>query len=101
MDDQGKDWNTNPNYERYAAHLDGLELTEEQARELLEVLWSIMSTFADYGFGIEPTQLICGWIEASRAESAAHAEPVIDLKGRKTSQNFNAVAPNGAREEER
>lgn len=101
MDGQGDDWGTRPDYERYAVHMEALELTDEQTRELLDVVWSIMSAFADYGFGIEPTQLICGWLRQSRAESADARPPVIDSKGRKTIQNFNAVAPIGAKGEEK
>lgn len=34
---------------KYAAHLDGLDLTEAQERAFLETLWSIMLGFVDLG----------------------------------------------------
>lgn len=75
----------------FAPYLDGLDLTEAQQQELLQTLWAIMCAFADYGFGIEPTQLICGWIEESRTQSAFAAPDKVEL-GNRPSSNFNAAS---------
>ena len=32
------------------------DLTDEQKRELLEIIWNIVVTFVDLGFGVEATQ---------------------------------------------
>lgn len=42
--------------EELRAHIADLELTEEQATELLATIWSIMVSFVDLGFGIHPVQ---------------------------------------------
>ncbi|MCW2308829.1 hypothetical protein [Rhodobium gokarnense] len=36
------------------------DLTEDQKREFLETLWSIIVGFVDLGFGIDPVGLACG-----------------------------------------
>lgn len=38
---------------RYRADLTELRLSEEQERELLETLWSIMSSFVEMGFSVD------------------------------------------------
>lgn len=47
-------------YEEYAPYLEDSDLTEEQKREFLETLWSIMVSFVDLGFGIHPVQQASG-----------------------------------------
>ena len=85
----------------FAPYLDGFDLTEAQQQELLQALWSIMSAFADFGFGIEPTQMICGWIEQSRAQAAIAAPDAVELDDSPTT-NFNAATRSaGARKETR
>ncbi|OLF71424.1 hypothetical protein AWH62_12825 [Maricaulis sp. W15] len=76
----------------FAPYLDGLDLTEDQQTELLQTLWAIMCAFADFGFGIEPTQLICGWIEETRAQGAIPASNAVNCKDKPTTRNFNAAA---------
>jgi len=41
----------------YREDLRGLSLSKEQEDELLEVLWNIMSTFVDIGWGLDSVQL--------------------------------------------
>lgn len=43
---------------RYREHIGGLDLTEEQERELLTALWNILVTFVDLGFGVESVQRV-------------------------------------------
>lgn len=44
------DWDT------YGKMLEDSDLTEEQKREFIETLWSIVVNFVDLGFGIHPLQ---------------------------------------------
>ena len=39
--------------ERYRIHLKGLHLTEEQATEVLQTVWSILEAFVDEAFGVD------------------------------------------------
>ncbi|WP_370335306.1 hypothetical protein [Parvularcula marina] len=47
-------------FERYAEHLADLDLTDDQAREMLAIMWDIMVQFVDLGFGVHPVQQSCG-----------------------------------------
>jgi hypothetical protein len=42
--------------EKYRAFLEDTELSHEQQTEYLKVLWSIMITFVDLGFGVDSVQ---------------------------------------------
>lgn len=44
------------NPKEYAHYVRDYDLSEEQQRELLEAIWSIMVGFVDLGFGIHPIQ---------------------------------------------
>lgn len=47
-------------WELYGAYLEESDLDEDQKREFIEALWSIVVSFVDLGFGIDPTQQVCG-----------------------------------------
>jgi hypothetical protein len=94
MDGQGEflnDTNGLPDLSKYETYLEGLNVTPEQKRELLAVLWKIMTAFADAGFGLEPSQLICGWIEESHARGADATADVVQSSHKPTSKSFNAA----------
>jgi len=40
--------------------LDNSDMPLEQQKELIETLWSIVVTFVDLGFDLNPIQQICG-----------------------------------------
>ena len=44
----------------YAAFLDESDLDDDQKREFIETLWSIVVSFVDLGFCIDSTQQACG-----------------------------------------
>lgn len=43
--------------DEYREDLDAFDLTEAQQNELLEVLWNIMRTFVELGFGLDSVQM--------------------------------------------
>ncbi len=43
-------------WDYYLAFLEGSDVSEEQKRELIETLWSIVVSFVDLGFGVHPLQ---------------------------------------------
>ena len=51
--------------------LDDQELTEDEQREFLETLWSIMVHFVDLGFEMNPLQLLCERIDKNAEGEAA------------------------------
>ncbi len=44
------------NVDDYRQYVEALNLSEEQEQELLQTLWTIIVSFVDLGFGIEPVQ---------------------------------------------
>jgi hypothetical protein len=50
------------NPDDYRDELKDLDLTDEQAQELLSVLWNIMAAMVDMGWGLDATQLVLGQI---------------------------------------
>ena len=57
--------------DKYRPFLDEFELTEAQQRELLETLWTMMKTFVELGFGVDPVQQVLSAAILSAAESTA------------------------------
>lgn len=62
-------------HELYQHYLDGSDLSEDQKREFIEALWSIVVTFVDLGFGIEPVQRA---IKLSEKELPNTALPFVE-----------------------
>ena len=60
--------------EKYRTYLEDTELSEEQQVEYLKVLWSIMITFVDLGFGVDSVQQVLG-------DSSAHTTTNGTVRG--------------------
>lgn len=76
-------------WDAYLPFLENEDISEEQKRELIEALWSIMVSFVDLGFGIHPIQQVCGQ-DISLAELPA--ADVLNLDNI-TSEFEQAAAP--------
>lgn len=76
--------------DEFISHIADLELTEEQATELLGAIWSIMVAFVDLGFGIHPVQQAQsarnGDVGKNLAALDHESALVVSCRG-----NFNAV----------
>lgn len=46
-------------WDLYGQYLEDSDMSDDQKREFLETLWSIMVSFVDLGFGLHPTQQAC------------------------------------------
>ncbi|BBK42780.1 hypothetical protein STVA_28000 [Allostella vacuolata] len=55
--------------ERYRGDLAGFDLNEDQQRELLETLWSIMRSFVELGFTVD----VCGQVFGDEAGGGGDA----------------------------
>jgi hypothetical protein len=42
--------------DKYRVYLEDTELSDDQQREYLKMLWSIMATFVELGFGLDSVQ---------------------------------------------
>tara|TARA_R110000850_G_scaffold82085_2_gene176313 strand:+ start:152 stop:523 length:372 start_codon:yes stop_codon:yes gene_type:complete len=47
-------------WDAYLPFFEDAEISEDEKRELIEALWSIVLSFVDLGFGIHPVQQACG-----------------------------------------
>lgn len=63
-------------YERYAACLDDSDLDDDQKREFIDTLWSIITAFVDLGFGVHPVQHVDG--DSAEAELSSAMAAVIN-----------------------
>lgn len=65
---------------RYEAMLDDPGLSEEQRREFLETLWSIIVSFVDLGYGIHPLQQSAsGGVDGIDAKLALESSNLVSL----------------------
>lgn len=83
-------------WDLYQDFLEDTDLTDDQKREFIETLWSIMVSFVDLGFGIHPLQQACGQMDemctadsSSVIESEDHnketvLEPAVHNRGERT-----------------
>ncbi len=44
--------------DKYRQHLEDMDFSKEQENELLQILWNIMSTMVDIGFGEHSVQMV-------------------------------------------
>ena len=61
----------------YRHHLDEFDLTQEQQNELLQTLWSIMSTMVDIGWGVDTVQIL---LPDLFAEVAPDSEKLLESR---------------------
>lgn len=45
-----------PDYEDYWTDLDGYDLSDDEKRQLIHTLWTMMESFVDSAFGVHPVQ---------------------------------------------
>jgi hypothetical protein len=84
--------------EEYRECLKDFDLTEAQQNELLEVLWNIMRTFVEIGFGLDSVQMFSTTETDCPADKAGPDSG--NVPGRKnTPQRFNRAAEKNGNKE--
>lgn len=58
-----------PDYEDYWTDLDGYDLSDDEKRQLIHTLWTMMESFVDSAFGVHPVQ------QAIKARPARDSNP--------------------------
>lgn len=46
--------------ERYQKFLDGSDMSQAEKEEFLQMLWQIIVSFVELGYGVHPLQEVCG-----------------------------------------
>ena len=83
-------------WDAYLPFFEDEDISEDQKREMIEALWSIMVSFVDLGFGIHPIQQACGK-DISLAEMPA--VDVVNLPDTTTVFEQAAAAKAGEQQE--
>lgn len=79
-------------YELFAHFLDDADLTEDQKREFLEALWSIIIEFVALGFDVHPAQqaqLACGKLSQSRTNPPITGPDAVECEGPFLANDFS------------
>lgn len=63
-------------FEAYAPYLESADISEAEKRQLIEALWSIVTSFVQLGFGLSPVQQIL----ESRADNQAACGQVSKIQ---------------------
>ena len=79
-------------WERYGRYLEDSDLSEEDKRAFIEALWSIIVSFVDMGFGINPVQEICGEVEPLKALDPDSASDVVQSEHSNSKTAFKKSA---------
>ncbi|MBL27118.1 MAG: hypothetical protein CMM50_06150 [Rhodospirillaceae bacterium] len=78
--------------DEYRPYLAGLDLTDEQANELLATLWDIMKAFVELGFGLDS---IHRFLPELNAVSEEMGDSEVQSESHSFSQTFEASAGDG------
>ena len=79
-------------WDLYEAMLEEYECSDDQKRELIETLWSIVLTFVDFGFGIGSPALPCGQL----VDEARLDEGDVLSSLTKSPEHLNQAHPHGS-----
>lgn len=64
--------------ELYQRYLDTTDMTDDQTREFVEALWTIIVSFVDLGFSVAPAENSCGQLCASFEAGAANGSTTLN-----------------------
>ena len=76
-------------WEVYAQMLEASDWSDDQKREFIETIWSLVMTFVDLGYGIHPVQQACG--ESNSLDEIIKAD-MLSLPQSKSKTEFNKSA---------
>jgi hypothetical protein len=78
-----------PDYEKYWRYLDRYDLSDEEKRELIRTVWTMMESFVDCAFGTHPVQLA---IKAKAPEISNAAPKLVRSKEENNNKTMLAGA---------
>ena len=78
-------------YEKYEHFLETADLSDEQKREFIAALWSIIVAFVDLGFGVHPAQQAektCGKLPETLPKPALTKGNEVKYQGKSLTTNW-------------
>lgn len=84
------------NADKYREHLDGIELTEAQQNEMLQVLWNIMSAMVDMGWGVDSVQM---FLPELFEKAGADSDKLLEQNSTHATDNPSATANSAVRKD--
>ena len=82
-------------YHKYERFLETADLNEEQKREFIAALWSIIVAFVDLGFGVHPAQQAektCGKLRKNPPKPALRKGNRVNCQSKSLTTNSNKAA---------
>lgn len=67
-------------FDRYQAILDDPDLSQDQQKQVIVALWSIITAFVQLGFGVHPVQQACGQLGTDHELTSISETTDIELK---------------------
>lgn len=75
-------------FEAYLPYLEDEDIPDDQKMEMIEMLFAIMRSFCDLGFGIHPVQHDCGKVEKSSRLSPPDSGNALNSASRSLVSKF-------------
>lgn len=80
--------------EYYKVLLDDADLDEAEKEQIVTALWQIVVAFVELGFGVHPTQQVCGKGRTKQDRTSNSGEDGLDFsQPRKIRENVDAPEP--------
>ena len=67
-------------FTEFVHHLEGVDVTEDEAQALLRCLWDIAIAFVDFGWDVSAPHSICGQDDIASEKLAKYLQNEVDLK---------------------
>lgn len=77
--------------EKYQAYLDDPDLSDEERKQLVHLIWQIMMAFVDLGFGVHPVQQACGKTTENTDNAGNRDSSMLNSKPTTLSDEFNSI----------
>ncbi|MBR29600.1 MAG: hypothetical protein CML46_22100 [Rhodobacteraceae bacterium] len=78
--------------DQFQHHLDGADLSEDEKRQYLEAVWSIIVSFVDLGFGVHPLQQACGQVDQIACPGPSLAADAVVSNDQRLNKEFDTAA---------
>ncbi|GAB5470449.1 MAG: hypothetical protein Kilf2KO_34790 [Rhodospirillales bacterium] len=79
--------------EKYQRYLDDPRSSDDQKRQVIEALWTIIVGFVDLGFGVHPAQQVCGQVHKEGTQNSQESSGMLYSADQSDFNNNGQTAP--------